>query len=202
VIRTLIVDDHPAVLQGIVAALRAEPGFVPVATAIGVSAALRQAERRRPDVALVDYHLADGDGLSLCHELKRLAQPPEVLIYSAFAEPHLRVAASVAGADGMVDKGAPLDDLFAALRTVARGGKALPPLRPSDAESSVTRLDPEDLPILGMRMDDVPLEEIASVLRLGEAEVSRRTIAMIGRLAAPREPRYMDPDTRLGATTD
>ncbi len=187
-IRTLIVDDHPAVRTGLVAALRSEPGLVPVAAASGMTGAVVQAERSRPDVALVDYHLAEGDGLALCHELKRLPSPPAVLIYSAFARPGLLLAAAVAGADGMVDKGAPLNDLFAAIRTVARGGKALPPLRPDILEQTVTRLEPEDLPILGMRIEGATLLEIGSVLQLEEQELSRRLVAMLGRLAAPVRP--------------
>ena len=183
VIRTLVVDDHPAVLNGLVAALRSEPGIVPVATATGSTGALRQVERTRPDVLLLDYQLADGDGLSLCHELKRLAAPPAVLIYSGFAGPGLGIAARVAGVDGMVNKDASLEDLFAAIRTLARGGTVLPPLRPAAVEASITRLDLDDLPILAMRTDGATPAEIATVLRVEEHEVARRMLRMLHRLA-------------------
>ncbi len=186
--RALIVDDHPAVRSGLAGALRSERGFVAVATASRMTDALAVAERDRPDVALVDYHLPDGDGLVLCHELKGLAAPPAVLIYSAFVRPGLGLAAAVAGADGMVDKGAPLHDLFAAIRTVVSGGKALPPLRPESVERTAALLDPQDLPILGMRIDGVTLAEIASVLQLEEREVSQRITAMLGRLGDPVMP--------------
>jgi DNA-binding NarL/FixJ family response regulator len=185
VIRVLVVDDHPALRRGLVTALRCEPGFVSIGVAAGMAAALVEAERTIPDVALVDYQLADGDGLILCHELKRLPKAPGVLIYSAFARRELAMAAMVAGADAMVNKGAPLDELFGAIRTVARGGTALPRLRPGAVERDVARLEPEDLPILGMRMDGAALPEIASVLRVDEREVSRRLSAMLGQLAAP-----------------
>lgn len=187
-IRALIVDDHPAVLSGLVGAFRAEPGFVPLRTASGVKAALVAAERVQPNVALIDYQLPDGDGLTLCHELKLLASPPAVLIYSAFARRELALAATVAGADGIVDKGAQLDELFAALRTVARGGKALPALRPQAVEQTVSRLDPQDLPILGMRIDGATLSEIGGVLHLEERELSRRLIALLGRLRGSSIP--------------
>jgi DNA-binding NarL/FixJ family response regulator len=185
VIRVLVVDDHPALRRGLVTALRCEPGFVSIGVAAGMAAALVEAERSIPDVALVDYQLADADGLILCHELKRLPKAPGVLIYSAFARRELAMAAMVAGADAMVNKGAPLDELFGAIRTVARGGTALPRLRPGAVERDVARLEPEDLPILGMRMDGAALPEIASVLRVDEREVSRRLSAMLGQLAAP-----------------
>ena len=180
-IRTLIVDDHPAVLSGLVSALRSEPGLIPLATATGVSSALIEAERVGPSVALIDYQLADGDGLMLCQELKRRASPPAVLIYSAFARRELALAATVVGADGMLDKGAPLNELFDAILTVAKGGKALP-LRPEAVERAVTRLEPQDLPILGMRIDGATLSEIGAVLRLEARELSRRLTALVGRL--------------------
>ena len=185
----LVVDDHPAVLNGLVGALRSEPGLVPVAIATATAGALRQVARMRPDVVLVDYHLGDEDGLRLCHELKLLRSPPAVVIYSAFAGTDLRLAASVAGADGLLDKGAPLEDLYATIRAVAKGAQAMPPLRPAVAEASVARLDPEDLPILGMRMDGVAFDEIAAVLRLDKGELSRRVRAMLRRLAAPLDTR-------------
>lgn len=187
-IRALIVDDHPAVLSGLVRILRSEPGMVPAHTATGASAALIEAKRRCPSVALIDYQLADGDGLMLCHELKKLASPPAVLIYSAFARRELALAATVAGADGMVDKGAPLDELFDAIRIISRGGKALPALRPEVLERAVRELDPADLPILGMRVDGATLSEIASTLRLEEGELSRRLVSMLGRLAGRAAP--------------
>ena len=121
----------------------------------------------------------------LCHEVKKLPSPPAVLIYSAFARRELALAATVAGADGMVDKGAPLDELFDAIRTVSGGGKALPVLRPGAVARTVRRLDPEDLPILGMRIDGATLAEIGSVLHLEERELSRRFVAMLGRLVGP-----------------
>jgi DNA-binding NarL/FixJ family response regulator len=186
VIRTLVVDDHPAVLAGLVGALRMEPGFVPVATATGAEAAMRQVGRSRPDIALVDYQLADGDGLTLCHELKLLTSPPRVLLYSGMAGADLAVAARVAGADGMLNKDAPLEQLFAAIRTVMRGGQVLPPLRPAASEAHIGRLDPDDLPILGMRMDGVPAKEIATVLRVDERDVSHRIVAMLRRLPPAR----------------
>jgi hypothetical protein len=52
----------------------------------------------------------------------------------------------------------------------------------------VTRLDPDDLPILGMSVDGVTLPEIATVLDLDEEEASRRVIVMLGRLMAPSTP--------------
>jgi DNA-binding NarL/FixJ family response regulator len=183
-IRTLIVDDHPAVRGGLVRALRSEPGLVPVATAGGVTEALAAASQVRPGVVLADYQLPDGDGLALCHELKRLASPPAVIVYSAFARRELALAAALAGADGLVDKGASLEELFGAIRAVAKGSTALPELEGQAIERIAARVEPEDLPILGMRMDGATPSEIATVLQIGERELSRRLAGLVGRIAA------------------
>ncbi len=187
-IRTLVVDNHPAVRHGVVAALRSEPGLVPVAAAAGMRDALKEAARQELDVALVDYHLWDGDGLQLCHRLKTLASSPRVLIFTAFDAPALEVAAAIAGADGVIDKGATLDELFDAVRSVARGGSVYNALRPGVIEQIVPRVDTEDLPILGMRLDGAALSEIAEVLNVDQETVSRRLLAMLARLARSSEP--------------
>lgn len=180
-IRVLVVDDHPAVRAGLVAILRTEPGLVPVAAAADPGTALAEAQRTRPDVAVVDYHLREDDGLVLCRKLKSLPDPPGVLIYSAFAGTDLALPASVAGADGLADKGLPTEELFERVRTVARGGTALP-VSPSALAEGAATLDTSDLPIIGMLMDRTPAAEIAEVLGLEQQELDRRVDAMLGRL--------------------
>jgi DNA-binding NarL/FixJ family response regulator len=187
-IRVLVVDDHPAVRAGLVAVLRSEPGLVPVGAAADQDGALGEARRRRPDVALVDYHLRDvdyhlrdGDGLLLCRDLKSLPAPPRVLIYSAFADGGLGLPATIAGADGLVDKGTPTEELFERVRTVARGQTALQ-VTPQAMSAGAARLETRDLPILGMLLERTPPAEIAKVLRLDERELDSRVEAMLTRL--------------------
>jgi DNA-binding NarL/FixJ family response regulator len=184
-IEVLVVDDHPAVRVGLMVLLRSEPGIVPIATAAGMQEAIELAQKTRPEVALVDYELGDGDGLALCYQLKADAAPPGVLIYSAFARDGLSLAARAAGADGLLDKGAPPEDLFGAIRALA--GRRLPP--PAVVRDQLVvgarRLQSEDLPILGMLLDGAPRAEIAAVLRLTQPQLDRRVHGMLARLATP-----------------
>ena len=188
VIRLLVVDDHPAVLAGLVAVLRSEPGLVPVGAAGRPDEALTRAEHRHADVALVDYHLQESDGLVLCRRLKALRRPPGVLVYSAFADKKLAIPAIVAGADALVDKGAPTDELLDAIRAVARGATTMPRVPPELMAATAARLDPVDLPILGMLMDRTPAAEIARVLRIDEPELESRLANMLQRLKVPPAP--------------
>jgi len=191
-IRILVVDDHPAVRTGLVALLRGEPGMVPVAAVEDVAGALFEAQRHRPDVVLADYHLKGSDGLSLCLWLKGLPEPPSVLIYTAFAGDGLSLAAAVAGADGVVDKGAKADELFAALRTVAAGRSLLPRRPPAAGAAISARLEPEDLPVLGMRLEGTPLADIADVLGVSETAISEHLQSILQRLRG-RERQGLHP---------
>jgi len=185
-IRVLVVDDHPALRTGLVALLRGEPGMVPVAAAADVHAAAAESARHEPDVVLADYHLRGGDGLSLCLDLKSAPDPPRVLIYTAFAGDGLSLAAAVAGADGVVDKGARADELFDALRTVAGGRVTLPRRSPDLLGTLSALLAPDDLPVLGMRLEGTPVPDIAEVLDVTEAQVGDRLRGILAKLGAPR----------------
>lgn len=187
-IRVLVVDDHLAVRAGLERLLRAEPGFVIAGLAPGAHDAMSQAERGRPDLAVVDHQLPDGDGLTLCRWLKQLPQPVHVLVYSAFADHDLTIPALLAGADGLLDKGASADEFFHALRALWRGERAFPAPSPDQIAASGERLPPEDLPILGMVVDRTPPAEIAAVLRMERARLETRLDTMIQRLTRDAAP--------------
>lgn len=185
-IRVLLLDDHPALRAGLHTVLRAEPGIVPVGALSSADALVEAVERDRPDVVLLDYHLPEGDGLTLCHRLKRRAQPPKVLIYSAYADARLALSALVAGADGVAGKAAPAEELFEAIRVVSKGGLLLPPVPREVLEEASRRIDPDDLPILGMLVDHTDRAGIAEVLRVSLEELDERIRRMLGALRAGR----------------
>jgi DNA-binding NarL/FixJ family response regulator len=132
----LLVDDHEAVRAGLGALLREELASPDLIALGGVGAALEAAEQHRPELAIIDYRLPDGDGLSRCLRLKCAPPAPAVLIYSAFADGQLAVLALIAGADGVVGKGAESGELCEAVRAVAGGEARLPPLRHDVAETA------------------------------------------------------------------
>lgn len=199
-IRTLIVDDHAAVRAGLMSILRREPGLVPLGAVGSAEEALRDARRLEPQVALIDYQLPDGDGLTLCRDLKQLPNPPRVVVYSAFARPALAVAAKLAGAEGMLDKGVEVDDLFDTVRAVGRGETALPPLAPEMISRCTARLAANDVSIFGMVMSGTSIEDIASVIGIGEQEVEDRLRAMLRDLLSETEAGGDDGSARRAGT--
>jgi DNA-binding NarL/FixJ family response regulator len=178
--RVVIVDDHPAVRTGAAQYLACEDGIVVEAAVPTAGAAEEACRRLRPDVLVADYHLPDGDGLSLCMELG--PDGPGVVLYSAFADEHLVVLAIVAGARAVMQKSGDPRDLIAAVKAVAAGERLLPPLLPPAMQEAGARLDGDDLPILGMLVHDVPPGEIASTLAIGQDTLAARRRAMFERL--------------------
>jgi two-component system response regulator DevR len=185
VIRVAIADDHHAVRLGLYAALRSEPGLVPVGAASDGAGLAPLLYSTQPDVVLLDYHLPDTDGLALCRRIKAEPPAPAVILYSGFADDSMTVPALVAGADGIVHKGEPARELFEAIRLVAGGGQALPSISQPLLRAAGEALDPEDLPVLAMLVDGTPAADIASTLRIGAGELRDRITRMLGRLKVP-----------------
>ena len=126
-IRTLIVDHHPALRAGVKVVLEAEGDMV-----VGETGAQEELlpllRRTRPDVVLLDCRPPKVTGLRACRLIKCLIPAPRVLIYSAYADERLGVAARVAGADGLLDKNSSALDLVQAIRGVHSGRRLLEPI--------------------------------------------------------------------------
>jgi DNA-binding NarL/FixJ family response regulator len=182
VTRIAVVDPQPAVRTGLTMLLRTEPGLVPIGAATGMTDGLELVERLRPDVVLLEQHLLDGDGLSLSRRLKTLPDAPNVILYTADPEGELVLLARIALADGLVDKSADPRELFEAIRVVARGGFALPPLDPEHLDAAAHAVDPEDLALLAMLADGTPALDVADTLRLDRRKVGRRIERLLGTL--------------------
>jgi DNA-binding NarL/FixJ family response regulator len=119
----LVVDDHQAVRLGIQMLLDDEPGIEVVASAASYDEGLEEAERFHPDIAVVDYHLPDRDGLALTRKLVTMPKPPRVLVFSAYADERLGLAALVAGADAVLGKNTMGLELCYLIDALARGEK-------------------------------------------------------------------------------
>ena len=107
-------------------------------------------------------------------------------------DPALEVALRVAGADGIVDKQATPEELFEALRLVARGRTALPPLTPGQLRAAAARVESDDLALLAMLVDRTPAADVRDTLRLDRRRFTRRVERLLGRLR-PRRAGTLSP---------
>ena len=157
--RIAIVDPQPAIRAGLMALLRSEPGLVPVGSAGTAEEALELVARTAPDIVLLEPYLGVGDGLQLCRRITADGGP-RVVAYTEASDPALEVALRVACADGIVDKQAAPDELFEALRVVAKGFSALPPLTPGQLRAAAARVESDDLALLAMLVDRTPAADV------------------------------------------
>ncbi len=132
VLRVAVIDPQPALRAGLAVLFRHEPGFLPAGGAGTQEAGLALLAHRRADVVVVDPELLGADGLPYCRRLKELPRAPRVVVYTAAAsEPAYAMGAFIAGADAVVDKGAPPEELFEAVRRAGRSAGVLPALEPA-----------------------------------------------------------------------
>ena len=173
-IRTLIVDSHPALRAGVKVVLEAEGDLVVVGDTGLQEELLPLLRRTRPDVVLLDCHPPILAGLRACRLAKCLLPAPRVLIYSSHADARSRVAARVAGANGLLGKNASALDLVQAIRAVHGGAQLFERIRPDDLQEATQLLDQQEAQILEMLLRRRPPSEIAVALGVPLASVDRR----------------------------
>jgi DNA-binding NarL/FixJ family response regulator len=164
VIRLAIVEDHPAIAEGLMALLRLESGLTVVGSARDSVAAERLIAAESPDVILCDIRLAGTvDGLEL---LARHAAGPAFIMLSAYSYPSYYVAAVDHGAKGYLSKMASIEQIVAAVRTVAAGGTAFPSDVRRVVRSALRPPTPREAQILALVAEGLGNAEIAERLSL------------------------------------
>lgn len=144
-IRVFLLDDHEVVRRGLTDLLDSEPDISVVGDADSVEHALVRGPALRPDVAVLDVRLPDGDGISVCRELRSRMPELACLMLTSFDEEEALLDAIMAGAAGYVLKQIRGSDLVAAVRTVASGQSMLDPTTTARLMRSL-RADPTEGP--------------------------------------------------------
>jgi DNA-binding NarL/FixJ family response regulator len=161
-IRVFLLDDHEIVRMGVRDLLEAEPGITVIGEAGTAASALARIPALKPDVAILDIRLPDGDGVSVCRDLRSKMPQLACLMLTSFSDDEALFDAIMAGAAGYVLKQIRGTDLVGAVRTIASGQSLLDP----EAASRVMR-----------RMRD---EATASDPLAGLTDQERRILALIG----------------------
>ncbi|WP_406723720.1 response regulator transcription factor [Streptomyces sp. GD-15H] len=164
-IRVFLLDDHEVVRRGVHDLLNDEPDITVVGEAATVEQALVRVPALRPDVAVLDVRLPDGDGVTVCRELRSKMPDLACLMLTSFDDEEALLDSIMAGASGYVLKQIQGSDLVAAVRTVASGQSLLDP-------SATTRL------MARLRKEQEPEEERNALPGLTERE--REILALIG----------------------
>jgi two-component system response regulator DesR len=122
VIRCVVADDHPAILDAVTRFLESEAGFELVGRANDGEGVLQLIEEHAPQIALLDIRMPGIGGIDIAAKLASKRSATSVVLYTAYPERALLLAALDAGVRGFILKEAPLDELLRAIRIVAGGG--------------------------------------------------------------------------------
>jgi len=126
-IRVFLLDDHEVVRRGVRDLLESEGDVVVVGEASTAAEAMARVPAVRPDVAVLDVRLPDGDGVSVCRDLRSQFPDLACLMLTSFADDEALFDSILAGASGYVLKQVRGADILGAVRTVAAGGSLLDP---------------------------------------------------------------------------
>ena len=103
-IRVFLVDDHEVVRRGIADLLTSDPDLTVVGEAASYAQALARVPAVKPEVAVLDVRLPDGNGIELCRELHSMMPELHCLILTSFTDDQAMLDAILAGASGYVVK--------------------------------------------------------------------------------------------------
>lgn len=188
----LVVDDHPIVRRGLAALLAVESWVARVVEAAGVREGHERAVTERPDVAVVDLNLPDGDGLDLLPRLRRAVPGCGLLVLTMSRDESVVRACLAAGAAGFVLKDTEPPAIVRSVRAVLDGDLVLGPqvaaaaLRPAPARLAppLDRLTPTELRILGLVARGTGNAAIAGALGVAEKTVRNRLSAILVTIGA------------------
>jgi DNA-binding NarL/FixJ family response regulator len=195
-IRVFLLDDHEIVRRGVRDLLEAESDITVIGEAATAASALARIPALRPDVAVLDVRLPDGDGVSVCRDIR--SRMPEVacLMLTSFGDDEALFDAIMAGAAGYVLKQIRGTDLVGAVRTVAGGQSLLDPeaasrvmarmrdaSRHSDPLAALTGQERKILELIGEGLTN---RQIGERLFLAEKTVKNYVSALFAKLGMER----------------
>jgi DNA-binding NarL/FixJ family response regulator len=194
-VSVFLLDDHEIVRRGLKDLLEAGGEFEIVGEAGTAAQALARVPALRPRVAVLDVRLPDGDGVSVCRELRSRMPELSCLMLTSFADDEALFDAIMAGASGYLLKQVVGTDLLGAVRTVAAGGSLLDPkltatvmnkLRSPAPNDPLARLTAQERRILDLIGDGLTNRQIAEHLYLAEKTVKNYISGLFAKLGVER----------------
>jgi two-component system response regulator DevR len=156
-IRVLIVDDHELVRVGLRTLLSTDPEIEVVGEAAAGARAIAMARERQPDVVLLDAHLPDLTGATVCRRLRGAAPDAVVAMLTTFADDDLVRDCVRAGAQGYLMKDIAQLDLSRSIKALSRGETVIHPRVASQVQAAArqTASDASAEPALSARQREV-----------------------------------------------
>jgi DNA-binding NarL/FixJ family response regulator len=188
VTKLVLIDDHEALRGGLEVMLN-QAGLEVVGAAGNLAAGLDLVEHARPDVAIVDIQLPDGNGIDLTRRLLEGHPDLAVVLYTGDADAELLYEGLDSGARGYVLKAGTMEELLGAIRQVADGGSYVDPrldriLLSPRATSRVPQLSPREREIMHLMAEGLTAEAIGTKITVSVETVRTHVRNVIRKLQA------------------
>jgi DNA-binding NarL/FixJ family response regulator len=195
-IRVFLLDDHEIVRMGVRDLLEAEPDITVIGEAGTAASALARIPALRPDVAILDVRLPDGNGVTVCRDLRSTMPQLACLMLTSYTDDEALFDAIMAGAAGYALKQIRGTDLVSAVRTIAAGQSLLDPqaatrlmhrLRDQAATADpLAGLTDQERRILALIGEGLTNRQIGDRLFLAEKTVKNYVSALFAKLGMQR----------------
>jgi DNA-binding NarL/FixJ family response regulator len=197
-ISVFLLDDHEIVRRGIAQLLETEDDIKIIGEANTAAQAIARIPALRPDVAILDVRLPDGEGITVCRDIRStVTPPPACLMLTSYTDDEALFGAIMAGASGYLLKQVNGVDLVGAVRTVASGGSLLDPkatalvlerLRQGDqpTDPRYHTLSPQEQRILDLIADGLTNRQIGAEMYLAEKTVKNYVSSLLHKLGFAR----------------
>jgi DNA-binding NarL/FixJ family response regulator len=194
-VRVFLLDDHDVVRRGLRDLLEAE-GMEIVGEAATAAEALSRIPPTRPEVAILDVRLPDGDGVEVCRDIRSHHPEIQCLMLTSFADDEALFQAIMAGAAGYLLKQVKSGDIADAVRRVSEGQSLLDPavtarvldrLRQGPEEDeALSRLTDQERTILELIAEGLTNRQIAERIHLAEKTIKNYVSNVLSKLGMER----------------
>jgi DNA-binding NarL/FixJ family response regulator len=191
-IRVFILDDHEMVREGIRSLLESDEDLEVVGEASSAAEALTRIPLARPDVAILDVRLEDGNGVEVCRDVRSAHPEINCLMLTSFADDEALFASVMAGAAGYVLKQIRGRDLVDDVKKVAGGASLMDPravarvveriANPPQVPSALAQLSPQERRLLDFIAEGLTNRQIAEAMFLSEKTVKNYMTGLLSKL--------------------
>ncbi|GHJ43902.1 DNA-binding response regulator [Catellatospora sp. TT07R-123] len=203
-----LLDDHEVVRRGLRDLLQAAGDIEVVGESGSAAEATRRIPALRPDVAVLDARLPDGNGIDVCRDVRSVDPAIQGLILTSYEDDEALFAAIMAGAAGYVLKQIKGTDLVDGVRRVAAGQSLLDPAvtarvldrirNPRHEPDQLKALTDQERKILGYVADGLTNRQIAAEMFLAEKTVKNYVSSLLTKLGLERRTQAAVFAVRLG----
>lgn len=195
-IRVFLLDDHEMVRDGLRAAIDVTSDMEVVGDASTVDQALRRIPATRPDVAVLDMRLPDGNGIEVCRDIRSRVPATACVILTSYADEEAMFSAIMAGAAGYILKDMRSNELLNDLRRVASGVSLLDPkltqraidrMRKNNEEDpAMAQLTERERKVLDLIAEGLTNRQIAETLYIAEKTVKNYVTNILMKMGLQR----------------